>query len=156
MPRRFAPRPQIRSFQLQTHLFFTGPRKKTNETRYPVPKPKQTFTPHSWQDFTEKNLEWANAQIKNCLALQAQTDTVLAHVASHLRSQKDLCDRAFDRRIEEVKQAKLLLEKQLAETVVKISEMEDSIKNVERGIAAKQVSKQITRVIEADFFCVIL
>ena len=88
--------------------------------------------------------------------MQAQTDTVLAHVASHLRSQKDLCDRAFDRRIEEVKQAKLLLEKQLAETVVKISEMEDSIKNVERGIAAKQVSKQITRVIEADFFCVIL
>ena len=24
-------------------------------------------------------------QIKNCLALQAQTDTVMAHVASHLR-----------------------------------------------------------------------
>ena len=74
------------------------------------------------------------------MALQAQTDTVLAHVASHLRSQKDLCDRAFDRRIDEVKQAKLLLEKQLSETLVKIGEVEESIKSVERGIAAKQVS----------------
>ena len=82
-------------------------------------------------------------QIKNCLALQAQTDTVLAHVASHLRSQKDLCDRAFDRRIDEVKKAKLLLEKQLSETIVKIGEVEESIKSVERGIAAKQVSDEI-------------
>ena len=57
----------------------------------------------------------------------------------HLRSQKDLCDRAFDRRIEEVKTAKLLLEKQLSETLVKIGEVEESIKSVERGIAAKQV-----------------
>ena len=129
--------------QETSNLKITGPRKKTNETRYPVPKPKQSFTPHSWQDFTEKNLEWANSQIKNCLALQAQTDTVLAHVASHLRSQKDLCDRAFDRRIEEVKTAKLLLEKQLAETIVKINEMEESIKSVERGIAAKQVNLRI-------------
>lgn len=122
-----------------SHLKVTGPMKKTRETRYPVPKPKAQFTPHAWQDYTEKNLEWANSQIKNCLALQAQTDTVLAHVASHLRSQKDLCDRAFDRRIEEVKQAKLLLEKQLSETIVKIGEMDESIKSVERGIAAKQV-----------------
>ena len=122
------------------NLKITGPMKKTRETRYPVPKPKQSFTPHSWQDFTEKNLEWANGQIKNCLALQAQTDTIMAHVASHLRSQKDLCDRAFDRRIDEVKKAKELLEKQLSETTVKIGEIEESIKAVERGIAAKQVS----------------
>ena len=62
-------------------------------------------------------------------------------MASHLRSQKDLCDRAFDRRIDEVKAAKLLLEKQLSETIVKIGEVEESIKSVERGIAAKQVSE---------------
>ena len=64
-------------------------------------------------------------------------------LCSHLRSQKDLCDRAFDRRIEEVKTAKLLLEKQLSETLVKIGELEESIKSVERGIAAKQVKNII-------------
>ena len=64
---------------------------------------------------------------------------ILAHTASHLRSQKDLCDRAFERRIDEVKNAKELLEKQLAETIVKIGEMEESIKSVERAISAKQV-----------------
>ena len=118
----------------------TGPKKKSRETRYAVNKPKDTFTPSAWQENTEQNLEWANGQIKACLALQAQVDTVLAHVASHLRSQKDLTDRAFDRRIDEVKNAKLLLEKQLSETVVKINEMDESIRSVERAIAAKQVS----------------
>ena len=122
-----------------SHLKVTGPMKKSRETRYPVPKPKNSFTPSAWQENTERNLEWANRQIKACLALQAQVDTVLAHTASHLRSQKDLADRAFDRRIDEVKTAKLSLEKQLAETIVKIGEMEESIKSIERGIAAKQV-----------------
>lgn len=120
------------------HLKVTGPKKKSRETRYAVNKAKDSFTPSAWQENTEQNLEWANGQIKACLALQAQVDTVLAHVASHLRSQKDLTDRAFERRIDEVKNAKLLLEKQLSETVVKINEMDESIRSVERAIAAKQ------------------
>ena len=44
------------------HLKVTGPMKKTRETRYPAPKPKQSFAPHSWQEFTEKNLDWANGK----------------------------------------------------------------------------------------------
>ena len=43
-----------------SNLKVTGPMKKTRETRYPAPKAKQSFAPHSWQDFTEKNLAWAN------------------------------------------------------------------------------------------------
>ena len=45
-----------------SQLKVTGPMKKTRETRYPAPKPKQSFAPHSWQDFTEKNLAWANSK----------------------------------------------------------------------------------------------
>ena len=56
-----------------------------------------------------------------------------------MKSQKDLTDRAFERRIDEVKNAKELLEKQLAETIVKIGEVEESTKSVERAISAKQV-----------------
>ena len=47
-----------------SNLKVTGPMKKTRETRYPAPKPKQSFAPHSWQDFTEKNLDWANGMCK--------------------------------------------------------------------------------------------
>ena len=47
-----------------SNLKVTGPMKKTRETRYPAPKPKQSFAPHSWQDFTEKNLAWANGMCK--------------------------------------------------------------------------------------------
>ena len=59
-------------------------------------------------------------------------------MASHLRSQKDLTDRAFSRRIEEVKRAKSLLEEQLAETTIKIGEMEESIESLEKALLAKQ------------------
>ncbi len=42
------------------------------------------------------------------------------------------------RRIDEIKRAKELLEKQLSETIVKIGEMEESCQSLERAIAAKQ------------------
>lgn len=126
--------------QQTSALKVTGPMKKSSSRgpRYPAEKPKQSFTPSSWQEYTEFNLELSNKQIRQCLALQAQIDTVLAHTASHLKSQKDLTDRSFDRRIDEVKKAKLLLEKQLSETIVKINEMDESIQTLERAIAAKQ------------------
>jgi hypothetical protein len=54
------------------------------------------------------------------------------------RSQKDFTDRAFRRRVDEIKKAKEDLEKQLSETIVKIGEMEDGIKDLERAIASKQ------------------
>ena len=44
----------------------------------------------------------------------------------------------FRRRIDEIKRAKDLLEKQLSETIVKIGEMEESVQSLERAIAAKQ------------------
>ena len=64
-------------------------------------------------------------------------------MASHLRSQKDLTDRAFARRIEEVKRAKSLLEEQLAETTIKVGEMEESIESLEKALLAKQGGSSI-------------
>ena len=63
--------------QETAQLKVSGPMKKSRETRYPAAKQKQSFTPSSWQENTEKNLELANHQIKSCLGLQAQSDTVL-------------------------------------------------------------------------------
>ena len=51
---------------------------------------------------------------------------------------QDLTDRAFNRRISEYKQAKEHLEQQHSETIVKIGEMDSSIKSLEKAIASKQ------------------
>ena len=51
---------------------------------------------------------------------------------------QDLTDRAFNRRIGEYKQAKEHLEQQHSETIVKIGEMDSSIKSLEKAIASKQ------------------
>ena len=118
-----------------------GPdRKRGAQTKkYAVEKKSHPLlTPATWQEISEKNLESANFQLKDAIALQSTVDGVLAHIASHLKSQKDLTDRAFERRIKEVKEAKKLLEEQLSETVVKIGEMEEAMLSLERAIGAKQ------------------
>jgi hypothetical protein len=70
-----------------SHLKVTGPMKRTRETRYPVAKPKQSFTPSTWQENTEGNLDLANKQIKACLALQVDgvfMDSLFRHWKYHL------------------------------------------------------------------------
>lgn len=96
------------------------------------------FSPASWQEHSERNLAEAGKQLKKALQFKSTVDGILAHVATHLRSQKDLTDRALDRRVFEVKRAKALLEEQLAETVVKIGEMDEAVIGLEKAIAAKQ------------------
>ena len=118
-----------------------GPDKKKGENKankYAVERKANVFTPATWQEFSEQNLQQANGQLKSALELDSTVDGVLAHTASHLKSQKDLTDRAFERRLVEVKEAKRLLEEQLSETVVKIGEMEESVKELESAIKAKQ------------------
>ena len=70
--------------QETAQLKVSGPMKKSRETRYPAAKQKQSFTPSTWQENTEKNLELANHQIKSCLGLQAQSDTVLGKIQAVL------------------------------------------------------------------------
>lgn len=123
-------------------LKVTGPEKKVKGvTKYPAPPVKKNqgmVLPADWQEFSEKNLQAATLQLQKSIELEATVDGILAHVSSHLKSQKDLTDRAFDRRLAEVREAKRLLEEQLAETVVKVSEMEEAVVSLERAIAAKQ------------------
>lgn len=123
--------------QQTSNLKVTGPDKKKGVTRYPAPK-SNVFTPAHWQEFSEKNLQLATSQLKSSRGLQSNIDGILAHIASHLRTQKDLTDRAFNRRIGEVQQAKKILEQQLSETIVKINELEESVLALEKNIGAKQ------------------
>lgn len=124
-------------------LKINGPDQKSiknqlGRNRYPIEKTGSVFSPADWQEFSERNLEVANSHLKSAISLQSTVDGILGHIASHLRSQFDLTERAFDRRIREVKEAKQLLEQQLAETMVKIGEMEESVLALEKAILAKQ------------------
>ena len=69
-----------------SNLKVTGPMKKTRETRYPAPKPKQSFAPHSWQDFTEKNLAWANGMCKYLFNHYFQLGSEFTHDLGLLKS----------------------------------------------------------------------
>ena len=126
--------------QTTSNLKVRGPDKKKGGGggRYPAPPHPTVFSPADWQEHSEMNIAAAGLQIKSALNLKSTADGILAHVTSHLRSQKDLTDRAFSRRIEEVKRAKSLLEEQLAETTIKIGEMEESIESLEKALLAKQ------------------
>ena len=126
--------------QTTSNLKVRGPDKKKGGGggRYPAPPNPTVFSPADWQEHSELNIAAAGLQMKSALNLKSTADGILAHVTSHLRSQKDLTDRAFSRRIEEVKRAKSLLEEQLAETTIKIGEMEESIESLEKALLAKQ------------------
>lgn len=107
--------------------------------RYPLEKTSGGLvSPAQWQEHTEENLQLANIQQKKAIELMSSTDGILAHITSHIRSQRDLTDRALERRIAEVKEAKKFLEEQLAETIVKIGEMEESIVGLEQAITSKR------------------
>lgn len=124
--------------QTTSNLKVRGPEKKKGGGKYPAPPNPTVFSPADWQEHSEWNIAAAGLQMKSALNLKSTADGILAHVTSHLRSQKDLTDRAFSRRIEEVKRAKSLLEEQLAETTIKIGEMEESIGSLEKALLAKQ------------------
>lgn len=125
-------------------LKITAPKKRTEtgrtSNRYAAVSKagKQPFTTEDWASFSERNLGLAKRAISNALQLQSSVDVILARNTANLKTQKDLTDRAFNRRIDEVKAAKELLEQQHSETIVKIGEMDDNIKSLEKAISAKQ------------------
>jgi tektin-1 len=119
-------------------LKVSGPDKKKGVTKYAAPPQANIYSPADWQEYSEHNLGVANGQINSAINLKSTSDGILAHITSHLRSQKDLTDRAFGRRITEVKQAKNLLEEQLAETTIKIGQMEESVESLNKALLSKQ------------------
>jgi len=125
-------------------LKITAPKKRTEtgrtSNRYAAVSKagKRPFTTEDWASFSERNLGLAKRAISNALQLQSSVDVILARNTANLKTQKDLTDRAFNRRIDEVKAAKELLEQQHSETIVKIGEMDDNIKSLEKAISAKQ------------------
>lgn len=72
------------------------------------------MSPQDWIDFSNINVEKADKQRNNSLALRALIDSILSQTAGDLRKQRDTVNVAFRNRVKETKDAKSKLETHLA------------------------------------------
>ncbi|XP_023338730.1 tektin-1 [Eurytemora carolleeae] len=91
-----------------------------------------------WVNLTQQNLDKATRQVEGSYQLRSVVNGILAQVASNMKTSVDVTNLAFSRRIGEIREAKTKLEEQKAETIVKIQEVDDTIKSLEQALMAKQ------------------
>jgi len=91
-----------------------------------------------WVYLTQQNLTKAGGQLEGSFHLRSVVQGILAQVASNLRTSCEQTDNAFKKRVDEVREAKMKLEKQKAETIVKLQEVEATIRSLEQAVMAKQ------------------
>ncbi|XP_059342931.1 tektin-1 isoform X2 [Ammospiza nelsoni] len=105
-------------------------------------------SPEDWIDFTNINVEKADKQRNNSLALKALIDGILSQIANDMRRQCELVNNAFRNRVKEVKDAKHKLEILLAMVssvqnfIVGFVKVMDETASQEKNIAA--LKKAIT------------
>uniref|UniRef100_A0A8C0NRK6 Tektin n=1 Tax=Canis lupus familiaris TaxID=9615 RepID=A0A8C0NRK6_CANLF len=95
--------------------------------------------PHSvsledWLDFSNTNVEKANRQRNNSLALKALVDRILSQTADDLRRQCDMVDTAFQMGLKETKAARDQLAAHLAKVMEEIACQEKNMTVLEKAI----------------------
>ena len=97
-----------------------------------------SVTPGDWEDFSNHNILETEKQVQNSTALRSLIDGILQQTANDVRQQKECVDIAFERRIAETRDAKEKLEDHLSKVKAQITEMEDNITHLSKGIANKE------------------
>ncbi|XP_048221840.1 tektin-1 [Perognathus longimembris pacificus] len=87
-----------------------------------------------WLDFSNTNVEKADKQRNNSLALKALVDQILCQTANDLRKQCDLVDTAFKTGLKVVKGARDKLADHLALVMEEIASQERNIADLEKAI----------------------
>ncbi|NXX49541.1 TEKT1 protein, partial [Tricholaema leucomelas] len=95
-------------------------------------------SPEDWVDFSNINIEKADKQRNNSLALQALINAILSQTASDLRRQCQVVNAAFTNRVKEVKDAKHKLETLLAVVLDEVASQEKNIAALKKAIADKE------------------
>ncbi|NXS02568.1 TEKT1 protein, partial [Oxylabes madagascariensis] len=95
-------------------------------------------SPEDWIDFTNINVEKADKQRNNSLALKALIDGILSQTANDMRKQCEMVNTAFRNRVREVKDAKHKLETLLAMVMDEIASQEKNIAALKKAIADKE------------------
>ncbi|NXY35318.1 TEKT1 protein, partial [Pomatorhinus ruficollis] len=95
-------------------------------------------SPEDWIDFSNINVEKADKQRNNSLALKAVIDGILSQTANDMRRQCEMVNTAFRNRVKEVKDAKYKLETLLAMVMDEIAAQEKNIAALKKAIADKE------------------
>ncbi|NWW23048.1 TEKT1 protein, partial [Falcunculus frontatus] len=95
-------------------------------------------SPEDWIDFSNINVEKADKQRNNSLALKALIDSILSQTANDMRKQCEMVNIAFRNRVNEVKDAKHKLETFLAMVMDEIASQERNIAALKKAIADKE------------------
>ncbi|NWR60558.1 TEKT1 protein, partial [Bucorvus abyssinicus] len=95
-------------------------------------------SPEDWRDFSNVNIEKADKQRNNSLALRALIDSILSETVNDMRRQCETVNAAFRNRVKEVKDAKHKLETLLAMVLDETASQEKNIAALKKAIADKE------------------
>ncbi|NXI05637.1 TEKT1 protein, partial [Pachycephala philippinensis] len=95
-------------------------------------------SPEDWIDFSNINVEKADKQRNNSLALKALIDSILSQTANDMRKQCEMVNTAFRNRVKEVKDAKHKLETFLVMVMDETASQERNIAALKKAIADKE------------------
>ncbi|NWQ67040.1 TEKT1 protein, partial [Neopipo cinnamomea] len=95
-------------------------------------------SPKDWVDFSNINVEKADKQRNNSLALRALIDGILSQTANDMRKHCEMVNVAFRNRVKEVKDAKHKLETLLAMVMDETASQEKNIAALKKAIADKE------------------
>ncbi|NXQ41577.1 TEKT1 protein, partial [Catharus fuscescens] len=95
-------------------------------------------SPEDWIDFSNINVEKADKQRNNSLALKVLIDGILSQTANDMRKQCEMVNTAFRNRVKEVKDAKHKLETLLAMVMDETASQEKNIAALKKAIADKE------------------
>ncbi|NXS63942.1 TEKT1 protein, partial [Brachypteracias leptosomus] len=95
-------------------------------------------SPEEWIDFSNINVEKADKQRNNSLALRALIDGILSQTANDMRKQWEVVNVAFRNRVKEVKDAKHKLETLLAVVMDETASQEKNIAALKKAITDKE------------------
>ncbi|KAJ7308937.1 hypothetical protein JRQ81_008216 [Phrynocephalus forsythii] len=99
---------------------------------------EDSVSPEEWVDFSNTNVEKADKQRNNSLALRALIDSVLSQAAGDTRHQKERVDAAFRARVKETKEAKSQLENHLDKVMEEIGSQEKNMERLKKAIGDKE------------------
>uniref|UniRef100_A0A8D0FLQ3 Tektin n=1 Tax=Strix occidentalis caurina TaxID=311401 RepID=A0A8D0FLQ3_STROC len=95
-------------------------------------------SPEDWISFSNINVEKADKQRNNSLALRVLIDGILSQTANDMRKQCEMVNVAFRKRVKEVKDAKHKLETLLAVVLDETASQEVNIAALKKAIADKE------------------
>ncbi|XP_074869759.1 tektin-1 isoform X2 [Carettochelys insculpta] len=97
-----------------------------------------SVSPEDWVDFSNVNVEKADKQRNNSLALRALIDRILSQTASDMHKQCETVNTAFKNRVRETKDAKNKLEIHLAKVMDEITSQEKNTAALKKAIIDKE------------------